>query len=147
MTLEELRDEIKASMKARDKERTTTLRQVLGEVKNIQIMEQRDATEQDVTNMIKRTIKQTAETLEASIQAATDDERTAKLQNQIAILESLLPQQLSGDALVELVEKTVAELGATSRKDMGRVMKALTEATGGNLDKAQAAKEVGSRLS
>ena len=147
MTLEELRDEIKASMKARDKERTTTLRQVLGEVKNIQIMEQRDATEQDVTNMIKRTIKQTAETLEASIQAATDDERTAKLQNQIAILESLLPQQLSGDALVELIEKTVAELGATSRKDMGRVMKALTEATGGNLDKAQAATEVGSRLS
>ncbi len=146
MTYEELREEIKASMKARDKERTTTLRQVLGEVKNIELMERRDVTEQDVNNMIKRTIKQTSETLEASIAAGNDEERTEKLKNQVAILESLLPQQLSGDALVELVEKTIAELGAETKKDMGRVMKALTEATSGNLDKAQAAKEVGSRL-
>lgn len=146
MTYEELREEIKASMKARDKERTTTLRQVLGEVKNIELMERRDVTEEDVNNMIKRTIKQTSETLEASIAAGNDEERTEKLKNQVAILESLLPQQLSGDALVELVEKTIAELGAETKKDMGRVMKALTEATSGNLDKAQAAKEVGSRL-
>ena len=146
MTYEELREEIKASMKARDKERTTTLRQVLGEVKNIELMERRDVTEQDVNNMIKRTIKQTSETLEASIAAGNDEERTEKLKNQVAILESLLPQQLSGDALVELVEKTIAELGAETKKDMGRLMKALTEATSGNLDKAQAAKEVGSRL-
>ena len=146
MTYEELREEIKASMKARDKERTTTLRQVLGEVKNIELMERRDVTEQDVNNMIKRTIKQTTETLEASVAAANDDERTERLRAQIATLEALLPQQLSGDALVELVEKTIAELGAETKKDMGRVMKALSEATAGNLDKAQAAKEVGSRL-
>ena len=46
-----------------------------------------------------------------------------------------------------LVEKTIAELGATSKKDMGRVMGALTAATNGNFDKPAAAKEVGSRLS
>ena len=63
------------------------------------------------------------------------------------ILESLLPAQLSGDALVELIERTIAEVGATTRKDMGKVMGALNKATGGNFDKAAAAKEVGARLS
>ena len=53
----------------------------------------------------------------------------------------------SGDELVALVEKTIADLGATTKREMGKVMGALTAATGGNFDKAQAAKEVGSRLS
>ena len=54
---------------------------------------------------------------------------------------------LAGDELVALVEKTIADLGATTKRDMGKVMGALTAVTGGNFDKAQAAKEVGSRLS
>ena len=56
-------------------------------------------------------------------------------------------EQLAGDELVALVEKTIADLGATTKREMGKVMGALTAATGGNFDKAQAAKEVGSRLS
>ena len=97
--------------------------------------------------MIKRLIKQTSETLEMSKQAGNNQERTDVLTQQVEILESLLPEQVSGDALVALIEKTIAEVGAESRKDMGRVMGALNAATGGNFDKAAAAKEVGARLS
>lgn len=82
-----------------------------------------------------------------SEKAGNNAERTENLREQVAVLESLLPQQVSGDELVALVEKTIAELGATSKKDMGRVMGALTAATNGNFDKPAAAKEVGSRLS
>ncbi len=57
-----------------------------------------------------------------------------------------MPAQLSGEALVELVEKTIAETGATTKRDMGKVMGALTKATGGNLDKAEAARAVSARL-
>ena len=57
-----------------------------------------------------------------------------------------MPQQLAGDALIALIEEKIAELGASSKKDMGKVMGALTAATGGNFDKAAAAKEVGARL-
>ena len=96
--------------------------------------------------MIKRLIKQTGETLEMSIKAGNDQERTDNLTEQVKILESLLPAQLTGDALVELIEKTIAELGATSKKQMGQVMGALNAATGGNFDKPLAAKEVGARL-
>ena len=146
MTNEELHNEMVAAMKAKDKVRLSIVRQVMGEVKNLEVNERRDATEEDVNTMIKRLIKQTTETLEMSRKAGNNQERTDTLTQQVEILESLLPEQLSGDALVELIEKTIAEVGAATRKDMGRVMGALNKATDGNFDKAAAAKEVGSRL-
>lgn len=147
MTNEELQKEMIAAMKAKDKVRLSIIRQVKAEVKNIEVNERRDVTEEDVNSMIKRLIKQTSETLEMSKQAGNNQERTDVLTQQVEILESLLPEQVSGDALVALIEKTIAEVGAESRKDMGRVMGALNAATGGNFDKAAAAKEVGARLS
>ena len=146
MTSEELHNEMIVAMKAKDKTRLSIIRQVIGEVKNVEVNERRDATEEDVTKMIKRLIKQTAETLEMSVKAGNNQERTDTLQQQVDILESLLPAQLSGDALTALIEQTIAETGATTRKDMGRVMGVLNKATNGNFDKAAAAKEVGSRL-
>ena len=146
MNYQELRDEIKAAMKAKDKARLAILRQVLGEIKNIEVNERREITEADVDAMLKRVIKQTKETLEDS-KKGSDQERTDKLAAQVAVLEEYLPQQLSGDALIALIEEKIAELGASSKKDMGKVMGALTAATGGNFDKATAAKEVGARLS
>lgn len=147
MTYDELKEQIKQAMKAKDKVRLSILRQVHGEIKNIEVNERRDITDADVDAMVKRLIKQTSETLEGSIKAANDGARTEALRQQVAILEGLLPEQLSGDALADLVEKTIAEVGAESKRDMGKVMKALAAATGGNLDKAEAAKIVGSKLS
>ncbi len=147
MTNQELHDQMVAAMKAKDKVRLSIIRQVMAEVKNVEVNERRDATEEDVNSMIKRLIKQTNETLEMSRKAGNNQERTDTLEEQVKILESLLPAQLSGDALVELIERTIVEVGATTRKDMGKVMGALNKATGGNFDKAAAAKEVGARLS
>ena len=146
MTNEELREQMVAAMKAKEKTRLSIIRQVMAEVKNIEVNERRDATEEDVNGMIKRLIKQTTETLEMSRQAGNNQERTDTLAEQVEILESLLPEQVSGDALAALIDQVIAEVGATSRKDMGRVMGALTAATGGTFDKPAAAKEVGARL-
>ena len=148
MTYEELHAEMVAAMKAKDKVRLGVARLVLGELKNAASRGgAHEITEEEVAAQIKRTLKQTNETLEMSEKAGNNAERTENLREQVAVLESLLPQQVSGDELVALVEKTIAELGATSKKDMGRVMGALTAATNGNFDKPVAAKEVGSRLS
>lgn len=146
MQYDQLKEEIKKAMKAHDKARLSILRQVHGEIKNIEVNERREITEADVDAMLKRLIKQTGETLEGSIKAGTNEERTETLRCQIAILEGYLPKQISGDELVALVEKTIDEVGATTKRDMGKVMGALNAATGGNFDKAAAAKEVGSRL-
>lgn len=66
---------------------------------------------------------------------------------QVAILEGYLPEQVEGEALMALIDEVVAETGATTKKDMGRVMGALTQRTGGNFDKAAAAATLNQRLS
>ena len=145
MNYQELRDEIKPAMKAKDKVRLAILRQVLGEIKNIEVNERREITDADVDAMLKRTIKQTKETLDGSIKAGNDQERTDTLAEQVEILEEYLPKQVS-EELSALIGEVLAETGATTKKEMGRVMGALTQKTGGNFDKAAAAKELQSRL-
>ena len=146
MNKAELQAQMVAAMKAKDKVRLSIVRQVMGEVKNVEVNERRDATEEDVNSMIKRLIKQTGETLEMSEKAGTDAERTANLAEQVKILESMLPEQLTGEALAALIEEVIASTGAASKKDMGRVMGVLNAKTGGNFDKPLAAREVGARL-
>ena len=146
MTYDELHAQMVAAMKAKDKVRLSAIRLVIGELKNMAAKEGREITEADITAQVKRSLKQTSETLEMSEKAANNPERTENLKEQVAALESLLPEQVSGEALTALIEQTIAELDATSKKDMGRVMGALTEATNGNFDKPAAAQEVGKRL-
>ena len=147
MKYDELKDEIKAAMKAKDKVRLSILRQVHGEIKNIEVNERRDIEDADVDAMLKRLIKQTRETLDGSIKAGNDQERTDMLTEQVTILESYLPKQVEGAELTALIDEVLAETGTSTKKDRGRVMGALTQKTSGNFDKAAAAKELGQRLS
>ena len=119
---------------------------VRGEIKNIEVNERRDIEDADVDAMLKRLIKQTRETLDGSIKAGNDQERTDTLTAQVAILESYLPKQVSGDELAALVDEVLAETGASTKRDMGRVMGALTQKTSGNFDKAAAAALLGHKL-
>lgn len=147
MTYEELHAEMVAAMKAKDKVRLGVTRLVLGELKNaVSRGGAHEITEEETTAQIKRTLKQTNETLEMSEKAGNNEERTQNLREQVAVLESLLPAQVSGDELAALIEQVIAEVGAESKKDMGRVMGALTKATNGNFDKPAAAQMVGARL-
>ena len=109
--------------------------------------ERREVTEADVDAMLKRTIKQTKETLDGSIKAGNNQERTDTLTEQVAILEEYLPRQVEGNELAALIEVVLADTGASTKKDMGRVMGELTRRTGGNFDKAGAAQVLGSKLS
>ncbi len=147
MDYQTLQDEIKAAMKARDNRRRDILRQVHTELKAIEVDERRDIVEADVDAMLKRVIKQTKETLDGSIKAGNDQERTDTLTEQVVILEEYLPQQVEGEELMTLIDEVLAETGASTKKDMGKVMGALTQRTGGNFDKAAAAAELNKRLS
>lgn len=146
MLYETLKDEIKSAMKAHDNPRRDILRQVHTELKSIEVDERREIAEADVDAMIKRILKQTNETLEGSIKAANDQARTDLLAKQVEILEEYLPRQVEGKELLALIDEVLKETGAAAKKDMGRVMGALTAKTGGNFDKAAAAKELQARL-
>ena len=128
-----LDEEIKNAMRAKDSLRRDILRMVKTEIKSIEVNERREITEADVDAMLKRVIKQTKETLEDS-KKGSDQERTEKLAAQVTVLEEYLPQQLSGDALIALIEEKIAELGASSKKDMGKVMGLATKKLAGQAD-------------
>jgi uncharacterized protein YqeY len=116
-------------------------------VKIIEVDQRRDVSEADVDACLKRVLKQTRETLEGSIKAANDNERTDLLTQQVAILEDYLPQQLEGSALESLIDQILAQTGASAKRDMGKVMGALAQQTGGNFNKPAAAAYLGSKLS
>ncbi|MDR2493248.1 MAG: GatB/YqeY domain-containing protein [Coriobacteriales bacterium] len=146
MDYQKLLDDIKAAMKAQDKPRLAILRQWHTEVKNIEVDERRSVTSEDVTAMLRRLLKQTRETLDGSIRANNDQQRTETLTTQVSILESYLPRQVQGDELDALIGQVLAGLGTTAKKDMGKVMGALSAKTGGNFDKPEAAAILSTRL-
>lgn len=109
--------------------------------------ERRQIAEADADAMLKRVIKQAKETLDGSIKAGNNQERTDTPTEQVAILEGYLPKQVEGDGLMALIDEVVSETGTTTKKGMGKVMGALTQRTGGNFDKTAAAAELNKRLS
>lgn len=149
MKKEELLEQIKLAMKAHDKARVSILRQVNQAVKQVEVDERRDATEADLTKAVKKLQKVTAEELDGLRKAGAEShaERIQELSTQADVLSQLLPRQLEGADLEKLADSLIAELGATSKRDMGKVMGALTKATNGNFDKPAAAAYVGSKLS
>ena len=145
----ELLDLIKDAMRAQDKPRLSILRQVNQAVKQVEVDERRDATEADLTKAVKKLQKVTAEELDGLRKAGAEShaERIQELSTQADVLSQLLPRQLEGADLEKLADSLIAELDATSKRDMGKVMGALTKATNGNFDKPAAAAYVGSKLS
>ena len=149
MKKEELLEQIKLAMKAHDKARLSILRQVNQAVKQVEVDERRDATAADLTKAVKKLQKVTAEELDGLRKAGAEShaERIQELSTQADVLSQLLPRQLEGADLEKLADSLIAELDATSKRDMGKVMGALTKATNGNFDKPAAAAYVGSKLS
>lgn len=149
MKKEELLEQIKGAMKARDKVRLSILRQVNQGVKQIEVDNRRDATEADVTAVVKKLQKVIAEELDGLRKAGTEShaDRIAELTEQAEILDQLLPEQLAGEKLERVADDVIEKLGASSKRDMGKVMGELTKITNGNLDKRAAAAYVGKKLS
>ena len=125
---EQIRSDVTAAMKAGDKERVTALRLVLSEL-------QKDAKEGagDEQAVLRRERKRRRESEQAYREAGRDDLATAEAY-EAETIEAYLPAELSDDELDSLVTAAVAETGAASPKDMGRVMKQVMAATGGRAD-------------
>lgn len=141
-----LNDEITKALKAHDKPRLSILRLVKCEIDTKEKAEKRELVDEEVVAALKKVLKQTGETLEGSIRAGTNEARTALLREQVDILSGYLPQQVSGDALIALVERVLAENRIAEKRDMGRAIGLVVSATGGNCDKAEVARIVGAKL-
>ena len=125
---EQIRADVTAAMKAGDKDRVTALRLVLSEL-------QKDAKEGagDEQAVLRRERKRRRESETAYREAGREDLATAEA-FEAETIEAYLPAELSDGELDALVTAAVAETGASSPKDMGRVMKQVMAAAGGRAD-------------
>ncbi len=138
--------EITQAMRDHDKPRLSILRMVKNEIDTREKETGEPVADEDVVAALKKVLKQTGETLEASEKAATNAERTELLRTQVDILEGCLPEQVTGDALLAVVERVFAENEFAGKRDMGRAIGMVVAQTGGNCDKAEVARIVGGRL-
>ena len=146
MNKDYITDEINNAMRAHDKPRLSILRLVKNEIDIKEKDAKRPVTDEEVIATVKKVLKQTGETLDASEKAGTNEERTALLREQVTILEDYLPQQVSGDELLAVIDRVLAGSGITQKRDMGKAIGLVVTETGGNVDKAEIAMILGPRL-
>jgi uncharacterized protein YqeY len=149
-----IRDDIKAAtiaaMKSGDKDALGTLRLVSAAIKNRDIEARTGAAPKDddtlVTEVLQKMVKQRRESADIYRKNGRDD-RAQVEEAEIAVIERFLPQQLSDSEADAKIRAIVAETGASSMKDMGRVMALVKERLGGSIEPARASALVKAALS
>lgn len=139
--LDKLDEDLKKAMKASDRLRLSALRLVKAAVKNQQIEKRQPLSDEDIFSVISTLAKQRKESIEQFSKAGREDMAEQERQ-ELQILQSYMPQQLSHEAVEALILQAIQEASASSEADMGRVMKILMPRIKGVAD----GKQVSSRV-
>lgn len=134
--LDQLNQDMKTAMKAKDRESLTTIRMIKSSIQNEEIAKGRDLDADEELTILAREKKQRLESLEEFKKADRAD-LVEKLKAEIKVVDNYLPEQLSDDEVRELVQETIDEVGAESMKDMGSVMSAVMPKVQGRADGGQ----------
>jgi uncharacterized protein YqeY len=148
---QKLNDAMKEALKAKDAKRLATLRLVLAGLKDRDIAARTETSrdllgDDEILSLLAKMIKQREESAIA-YDAGKRPELAAGEREEIAIIRSFMPAQMDEGAVKEAAGKVIAELGASSIKDMGKVMAAMKECYAGQMDFAKASALVKERLS
>ncbi|HEY1632574.1 MAG TPA: GatB/YqeY domain-containing protein [Rhizomicrobium sp.] len=148
---EEFNEKLKEAMKAKDSRRVSTLRMVLAALKDKDIAARTETSREgisddDVLGLLAKMIKQREESAAAFTQGARPELAQSE-QEEIAIIRSFMPRQMDEAEAKAAIQGVIAELGAGSMKDMGKVMAALKERYAGQMDFGKASPMVKTALS
>ena len=147
---EQFTDQLKASMKAGTAPRTSTLRMILARLKDVDIAARPKGVarvpDEEIVGMLRGMVKSRRESVEMYRQGHRQD-LVDKEEAEIAVIETFLPQQMDEAAMQAAVAEAIAETGAASIKDMGKVMAALRARHAATLDMSKAGPMVKARLS
>jgi uncharacterized protein YqeY len=141
----EIEDELKAAMKARDAERRDALRLILNALKSSQKELQRPLSEEEELQVLQRERKRRIEAAEA-FRSGGREEQAAAEERELEVLEEFMPEPLSEDEVDEIVDDVIAEVGATSMADLGRVMADVMPQIAGRADGSQVSQIVREKL-
>ncbi|HEX6690736.1 MAG TPA: GatB/YqeY domain-containing protein [Burkholderiales bacterium] len=126
-------EDMKAAMRAKDGARLSTIRLLLSGIKQREVDERVELTDTDVLSVLEKMIKQRRESI-AQFEKASRTDLADKEKAEIEVLAGYLPKQMSDSEVEQAVAAAIAEAGASSMKDMGKVMALLKPRLAGKAD-------------
>ena len=146
MTLrEKINEDMKAAMKARETEKLGAIRLLQAALKQKEVDERIELTDEIVLAIIEKMLKQRRDSIE-QFTAGNRLDLVAKEEFEVGVLSAYMPLQLSEAEVLAILDGVIAETGATSAKDMGKVMSALRPRVAGRADMGKLSGMVKSRL-
>ncbi len=130
---QQIKSDIKDAMRAKDKAKRDTLRNIQALIKQIEVDQRRKVTNGDVEAILMKYAKQREDALNQFKEAKRDD-LIAKEEAELIIVKSYLPEPMSDKELEETLKEIITSIGATSIKDMGKVMSASKKILGSRAD-------------
>jgi uncharacterized protein YqeY len=130
---EQLKSDLKDAMRAKEVEKRDSIRSINTMIKQIEVDERIELDDAKIIQLIQKGIKQREEAI-LQFKEAQRDDLVQNEQNQINIFSLYLPKQLSDEELETIIQSIITEVGATSMKDMGKIMNPAKEKIAGSAD-------------
>ena len=141
----QIQDDVKSAMKAGEKDRLKVLRLVTAAIKQVEVDERKELDDAAVLGVLNKMVKQRRDSISQYQQANRQDLADVEAA-EIAIIEAYLPEPLSDEELDELVDEAIAQVGAESIRDMGKVMGLIKSKAEGRADMGAVGAKVKSRF-
>lgn len=130
---EKLQEDLKSSMKNKDTIKKSVITMIRAAIKQYEVDNRVELSDEGIVDIISKQLKQRNDSL-AEFEKAGREDLIEETKSEIQVLKEYLPQQLSEEELEKIVKETIAEVGATSMKDMGKIMTAIKPRTAGRAD-------------
>ena len=131
--IEEIKQDMYAAMKSKDKVKATILRSLLSNLKKIEIEKKEPIAEPEYLSIVKKMVKQLKESIDVYSQAGRI-ELAEKEKSELSIIEAYLPKQFSEKEISELIKNIISETSAKNISDVGKVMAIVMKKGGGKVD-------------
>ena len=128
-----IQDSVKAAMRAKEKDRLATLRQITAAIKQIEVDNRTDVDDEGIIAILTKMCKQRRDSLKQFEDAGRDDLAEIEVA-ELAIIEEFMPTAMTNDEIATAIVETIAKAGATSPKEMGMVMNLLRPQMQGRAD-------------
>ncbi len=129
----QIQENIKTAMKAKEQKTVDALRLVTASIKQKEVDSRTDMTDAEIITLLEKCIKQRKESIELYKKGNRDD-LVEKEQFEIDVIQKYMPAAMSDEDVVKVIEKAIAEIGATSIKDMGKIMSLIKPQLAGKTD-------------
>lgn len=140
-----LTEAMKSAMRAQQKDRLSAIRLILADIKRIEVDERIELDDARILTVLDKIAKQRRDSI-SQYRGAGRDDLADKEQFELEVVTEFLPQQMSEAEIVALIDKAIAESGASSAADMGKVMAIVKPAAQGRADMASISKLVKAKL-